>query len=182
MLIYKPLEATRTQFIEFWSLRYAYPGENLYNDNIGRELTEERILALFEWKNGTPLSSRKRTSVLSNFVERRTELERFQANQQAEDFLAHFSDGGAIWRIFWLHSWQPVRFPIYDQHVHRAMAFIETGEVEEIPPHDPRKIDSYISRYLPFHATFNGIDGRSVDKALWAFGKFLKEANFPTVA
>ena len=72
------------------------------------------------------------------------------------------------------------RFPIYDQHVHRAMAFLQTGEREEIPDYDPQKVESYWRRYLPFHATFEGIESRSVDKALWAFGKFLKEYRFPT--
>jgi hypothetical protein len=79
-----------------------------------------------------------------------------------------------------------VRFPIYDQHVHRAMAFIQTGALEEIPTDDAQKIASYIHRYLPFHATFAGIGiqsvNRAVDKALWAFGKFLSEANFPTAS
>jgi hypothetical protein len=181
MLIYKALPACPAQFVEFWSLRYQYSQENLYIDNIGQELTEERIFNLFKWKNGTPLSNRKQASVRRNFVERRAELRHLTLNQGPIDFLAHFRNGGAIWRIFWLHCWQPPRFPIYDQHVHRAMALIQTGAPEEIPAYDPRKIDSYVRRYLPFHATLDRIDDRSVDKALWAFGKFLNEANFPTV-
>jgi len=59
------------------------------------------------------------------------------------------------------------------------MAFIENGEAEEIPQYDPRKVDAYLDRYLPFHAQFPAIDGREVDKALWTFGKFIKENNFP---
>lgn len=182
MIIYQPLQANTTEFVEFWSLRYEYAEEHLYNENIGKELTKQRILDLFRWKNGTRLSDRKQASVLRNFFARRGELAQLRPNQNANDLLGHFANGGAIWRIFWLHCWQPSRFPIYDQHVHRAMAFIQTGACEEIPAYDPRKIESYIQRYLPFHATFNGIDGRSVDKALWAFGKFLNEANFPVMA
>lgn len=182
MIIYQPLQANTTEFVEFWSLRYEYAEENLYTDNIGQELTEQRILDLYRWKNGTPLSGRKLESVHRNFVQRRSELAQFQPNESANEFLARFADGGAIWRIFWLHCWQPARFPIYDQHVHRAMAFIETGNPEEIPQYDPRKIEAYIQRYLPFHAQFAHIDGRAVAKALWAFGKFINEANFPMVA
>ena len=59
MLIYQPAVANEAQFIEFWSHRYAYAEENLYAENIGQELTEQRILSLFRWKNGTPLSQRK---------------------------------------------------------------------------------------------------------------------------
>lgn len=182
MPIYKPVQATTAQFVGFWSLRYRDPREDLYDQNIGQGLTEQRILDLYRWKNGGPLSSLKRESVLRNFVARRGELEQFHPDQEASDLLGLFADGGAIWRIFWLHCLQPRQFPIYDQHVHRAMEFIQTGAPEEIPARDPEKIDSYIRRYLPFYATFDGIDSqpRSVDKALLAFGKFLKEANFPT--
>ena len=181
MLIYQPLQANQQQFVNFWSLRYEYAEENLYADNVGKELTEQRILELYRWKNGTPLSDKKLASVHRNFIQRRNELAQIQPNESANDFLARFTNGGAIWRIFWLHCWQPNQFPIYDQHVHRAMAFIENGVREEIPQNDPRKIEAYIARYLPLHAQFSAIDGRAVDKALWAFGKFINEVNFPVV-
>lgn len=106
----------------------------------------------------------------------------FQNNVDARGFLNHFGNGGAIWRIFWLHCHRPDEFPIYDQHVHRAMVYVQTGETEEIPNYDPRIIDAYINRYLPFHVQFEAIDRRSVDKALWAFGKFINENNFPVLA
>ncbi len=182
MIIYEPLQVSRQKFVEFWSLRYDYTEENLYTDNIGQALTEQRILELYQWKNGTPLSDRKLASVHRNFVQRKDELAHLQHNDSADDFLARFTKGGAIWRIFWLHCWQPNRFPIYDQHVHRAMVFIERGVREEIPQYDPRKIEAYINKYLPFHTQFSSIDGRTVDKALWAFGKFINEMNFPVVA
>lgn len=182
MIIYQPVQATQQQFVEFWSLRYQDNQENLYSNNVGQALTEQRILDLFQWKNGTPLSAGKLTSVQDNFVKRRVQLAQLPSDVNANDFLAYFKNGGAIWRIFWLHCWQPTRFPIYDQHVHRAMTFISNGAPEEIPQYDPRKIEAYLDRYLPFHAQFAAIDGRAVDKALWAFGKFIKEVNFPLVS
>lgn len=182
MHIYQPVEADMTQFVEFWSQRYEYAEEELYDNNIGHELTEHRILELYLWKNGTRLAERKRNSVIRNFVERRQELAQFADNIDARNFLSHFANGGAIWRIFWLHCHRPGEFPIYDQHVHRAMTYIENGAAEEIPRYDPRKIDAYIARYLPFHERFAAIDGRDVDKALWAFGKFINENNFPVPA
>ncbi|KAF0154909.1 MAG: hypothetical protein FD159_2388 [Syntrophaceae bacterium] len=176
MIIYKLFQANPQQFVDFWKLRYKDPKENLYRDNIGQALNEKRILELYQWKNGTPLSAGKSKSVHYNFVERRDELEQLQPTATANDFLARFSNGGAIWRIFWLHCWQHDRFPIYDQHVHRAMAFIENGVCEENSQYDDRrKIKAYIDRYLPFHAKFAAFKGRTVDKALWAFGKFIKD-------
>jgi hypothetical protein len=133
MIIYQPLQANQQQFVEFWSFRYEYAEENLYLNNVGKELTEQRILELYRWKNGMPLSNRKLESVYRNFVQRRGELEDLQLNVSANNFLAHFTNGGAIWRIFWLHCWQPNRFPIYDQHVHCAMTAYSTPNQPQIP-------------------------------------------------
>lgn len=179
MLIYKPTKATSKEFVEFWMRLYEYPNEHLYNDNIGQQLTKQSILALFEWKNGSRLSNRKDVSVRANFINRRRELEQLGPNKTTEKLLAHFPNGGVIFRIFWLHCWQPTRFPIYDQHVYRAMKFIQTGRVEKIPKDNAPKIASYINEYMPFFATINARQARytdrDVDKALWAFGKFLKK-------
>jgi hypothetical protein len=134
MLIYKPCRADMKGFVKFWSSQYNWIVEPaIYDDNIGLELTEGRIWKLFRWKNGGPLSKLKEKTVRQNFVGRRAELKGLPKNQQIEALLDRFSQGGAIWRIFWLHCWQPKRFPIYDQHVHRAMTFIKTGACEEIP-------------------------------------------------
>jgi hypothetical protein len=171
MFICQPLHVNQDQFVKFWSRWYIYPNEKMYDNNIRHELTKERILELYCWKNGKTLSDKKKRSVLQNFVQRKKELEQIQSDPK--EFLKSFAKGGAIWRIFWLHCWKPDQFPIYDQHVHRAMAFIETGAPEEIPQYDPKKIDAYIDRYLPFHKQFAQIDRRDVDKALWAFGKFI---------
>jgi hypothetical protein len=191
MLIYQLFHATQTEFIEFWRGVYYDPTETLYSNNIGQALTEQRILDLFKWKNGGPLAQRKEESVRQNFVEHLGDLQQLQQDQSIEELLALFPNGGAIFRIFWLHCWCPHHFPIYDQHVHRAMAFIQMGEPEEIPPNDDAKVASYINDYVPFHQTFDGIDiqpvypalDRTVDKALWAFGRFLKRnPTFPVVA
>jgi hypothetical protein len=181
LIVYRVENADANEFVEFWSSRYSGYDDEFYEANVGRELTEERILALFEWKNGTPLSGSKRNSVLRNFVARRDELSH-AANESPSDLLKRFGEGGVIWRIFWLHCWQPARFPIYDQHVHRAMRFLEAGRAEEIPAKDAAKIRAYLSEYMPFHARFQDMPHRAVDKALWAFGKLIGENNFPLEA
>lgn len=182
MHIYKAVEVEIEEFVNFWSQRYIYPEQQLYYENIGCELTEERIFNLFLWKNGVRLSERKRNSVQENFIKRRSQLEQFKINTSPREFLEVFREGGAIWRIFWLHCFRPDRFPIYDQHVHRAMAFIQNRVIEEIPQYDPRKIDAYIDRYIPFYEKFAMVGPRNLDKALWSFGKFIKETNFPECA
>jgi hypothetical protein len=59
------------------------------------------------------------------------------------------------------------------------MRFIQAGVREEIPEKEPDKIEAYLNQYIPFHAWFDGIAHRAVDKALWTFGKFIGENNFP---
>jgi len=179
--IYEPKSASMIQFVDFWSERYRYKLENLYTDNIGKSLTGSRVIELFIWKNGTPLSDKKDISVRINYIDRLDELKEFTQDFEAGEFLNRFSKGGAIWRIFWLHCFRPDEFPIYDQHVHRAMIFIKSGKVEEIPSNDPKKVIEYINHYLPFYSTFAGLDKRKLDKALWSFGKFIKENNFPMI-
>jgi|SRR5581483_7841320 len=120
LIVYQVLSADKSAFVGFWADRYQGYDEAFYEANVGRELTENRILEWFTWKNGTPLSKAKHLSVLTNFASRRDELVKVAKDEPAPELLARFGDGGAIWRIFWLHIWQPSRFPIYDQHVHRA--------------------------------------------------------------
>lgn len=166
---------TAAEFVEFWEQLYAYPNEKLYTDNIGKPLTPSRILELYKWKNGGELSVAKRQSVERNYISRLKEAKGLPEDTPPDDFLKRFSEGGAIWRIYWLHLWQPQKYPIYDQHVHRAMRLIEEGEASEIPSYDPCKISLYLEEFIPFFRTrFAGLDRRRVDRALWACGKYLK--------
>lgn len=182
-IVYKSTRVPPKAFVEFWAAQYTGYDEVVYEENVGRELTEARLLTLFAWKNGRPLSKAKRESVLMNFAARSGELAKTRQDESAADLLHRFREGGAIWRIFWLHCWQPAQFPIYDQHVHRAMCFVQTGKPGEIPASDPKKIDSYLRSYMPFHAQFLGLAPRLVDKGLWAFGRFLGEnKGFPCQA
>ena len=179
LAIYTARTASEADFVAFWERQYNYPLEHLYANNIGKPLTADRVLQLFAWKNGYRLSALKRTSVEQNYIAHIQELNALPQDTDAAAFLARFALGGAIWRIFWLHCWQPNRFPIYDQHVHRAMVFIEQQQSEEIPKANADKVQEYLQRYLPFRQRFRYLNQRSVDKSLWFYGKFLKEARFP---
>jgi hypothetical protein len=172
LIAYHHFELDKEPFIDFWSARYDANDDTFYKDNIGQELTEKRILEWFEWKNGRPLSKKKRTSVLKNFVARRRELDEIPEDEEPAAFLKRFSEGGRIWRIFWLHLCNQ-RFPIYDQHVHRAMRFIQYAVIKEIPGGEADAIRCYLEEYLPFNEQFKDLPQRDVDKALFAFGEFL---------
>jgi hypothetical protein len=146
-----------SQFVDRWAALYDYGREDMYDRNIGLPLSAERVLALFEWKNGGRFSRQKEASVRRNYVDRIPEADALDRATSAEICLKRFATGGAIWRIYWLHLWAPHRFPIYDQHVHRAMAWIQLGSHEEIPSRDTDKVTSYLTHYLPFYEQFRGL-------------------------
>ena len=134
-------------------------------------------------ENGGKLSRIKEQSVENNYIDHIDKAQSLSCDTTAEQFLDHFPLGGAIWRIFWMHCWQPGRFPIYDQHVHRAMSYIENHQREDLASmKDEIKIRIYLDRYLPFYSQFAGIDPRQVDRALWACGKHIKTSPFPDLA
>jgi hypothetical protein len=162
----------KSEFINFWSKQYSFENEHLYDDNIGKELIEDRIWALFRWKNGKPLSGKKRASVKENFINEKIKIPQYLDNTVLSTYLNR--PGGAIWRIFWLHCNNPNIYPIYDQHVHRAMAKIKAWEEPEIPPQNRVKVEMYIKHYLQFWREFLEFPAKPVDEALWAHGKFLK--------
>lgn len=171
-----PEIVSENKFVEFWSRQYTDINEQKYYDNIFSPLTKQSILELFWWKNNGSLSTKKKDSVEENYCRSNAvpDLTSLENSQLLREFLSHA--GGAIWRIFWLHCNYPKNFPIYDQHVHRAMAVIKGFAEMEIPKSNKGKVEWYIKYYLVFYRSFDVEyeDHRKVDKALWSFGKFIK--------
>lgn len=160
-------------FLLHWSSKYSYSAEYKYINNIGKPLTEESLQELFEWKNGTGsvIADRKAKSISENYPLT------FNGDKR-ERYLNHQLSGGAIWNIFFLHCLDPKMWPIFDQHTFRAMHYIQTGRIMEIGNNDKQKYEVYESKYIPFVANLRAVvdDQRLIDKALFAFGQFLKLA------
>jgi len=112
-------------------------------------------------------------TVERHFLSRLAENADFSDDSKAKGFLEQYNSDGAIWRIFFLHICLPDKFPIFDQHVYRAMKAIQTGTQMELPHAQRRIVAIYLTEYCAFHAGIGGI-GRQVDKALWTFGRFIK--------
>lgn len=157
-------------FLNHWSSRYKYKDDHKYTENIGTPLTQTSLKELFEWKNGIEnIAKHKLRSIEDNYpVVYRGDLK--------SRYLNHRQPGSAIWNIFYLHCLLPSEWPIFDQHVFRAMSYIETGKVTEIPGTNKRKYEAYQSEYRPFLKAFKHAEQRKIDMALFAFGKFLKTA------
>ena len=182
---YVATSATLAEFVTYWSAQYRYDGDALeYEKYVGvHPQTREGLLSLFVWKNGGKLSSKKLASVERNYVSVINDSRLCNADITVDEFLTRVPKGGAVWRIFWLHVCHPRRFPIYDQHVHRAMRYLMNLPITELEQYSERAvIRAYVDEYLPFHARFSSFPERTVDQALWAFGKFIKRPAVPLPA
>ena len=166
--------ATPSEFIRFWSSLYKDKLEHFYEKNIGKPLTEERVWDLYSWKNGTKnISANKRESIRSSYI---SELANLPSLESLDDGLCYIRKlkGGSIWGIFWLHCVNPELFPIFDQHTYRSMAKIDRLRPDEIPSSRPQVLEAYFNTYLPFTQRFSGVSQRDLDKALFCYGRFLK--------
>ncbi len=157
--------------------------EHLYSDNIGKTPTDERIDALFIWKNGSKISKLKTKSIEDNYKKEPTPPD-WEAR-----YLNHKQKGGQIWNIFYLHILSKddefkkdikCEYPIFDQHVYRSMCFMkkEKNPKELTLYNGEGKISEYNNKYRDFYAGIKetvGDENREIDKALFAFGKAIKK-------
>jgi hypothetical protein len=175
--VFAPAAANAQQFVQYWAQFYDYEDAGLYSPNIGQPPTPERLKALFRWKMGARFFDTQWPGIEKHFIARLDEALAFPSDISHEMALGLFPNGGPVYRIFWMHCLQPNRFPIYDQHVHRAMNKLQGVDHRELITHTARaQIKQYTKRYLPFWEThFTGLDLRKVDKALWAFGRFINQ-------
>lgn len=173
------------EFIRFWSNRYGERGTRLdvvfYDVNIGQPLNEDRVWKLFKWKNGTEqIAAQKELSIRNVYLPELAAIPILNTQDEGRLYLERL-EGGPIWGIFWLHCINPSLFPIFDKHTYRAMAAMKNMAVREIPKQPNEKIAAYFEHYIPFIAdNFQEIqDRRSIDKALFVYGRFLKTKYVP---
>lgn len=176
-----------TDFISFWSKCYAegkYFDED-YEKNLNRTslLTPQNVQYLLEWKNAKPLSKPKQ-ALADKTKARITELNKFRQTgpitekefKEIWNCISKIIRYGFVWKVFLLHISRPTDYPIVDQHVLRAWNFLIKGKVEE----PKQNLDNYEKYRIFFFelAKQSGKDLRRVDKALMAFGQFLKSQFF----
>jgi hypothetical protein len=167
-------------FVDFWAKRYYYGNEPIYREYIKRPLTPKSVRELFAWK-AMRINSKSIKAGKHPFVETViSNLDCFYSLQlntpgDANNFLTNELKGkGMIWKIFTLHIIYPDLYPIFDQNVYRAMHYLQTGTINEIPSKNRDKQLSYINEYLPFYNHHESYEDRKLDKALFSFGQFLK--------
>lgn len=182
------LTNTRTEnifdFINSWSKLYSYSNEAIYNKSIEKVVfTKTDIQNLYKWKNGMKLSELKQKSLNTKITSKLTIINAFKKsdNLNLEDFQKEFKEVSAVWKIFLLHIIKPTKFPIYDQHIHRAFLFINNEDWTNISNSsitDKAKEKFYFNTYLPYIESQNIDDLKKLDEAFFAFGQFLNTRNY----
>ena len=171
-------------FVEFWSKLYSYSNELLYSNVIAKNVFEEDdIQHLFIWKNGMKLSDLKQKSLEQKIIKKLPLINFLKSNEtiDLELFKSEFKELSTVWKIFLLHIIKPSKYPIYDQHIHRAFLFIHNEDYSELSNtsiNNNEKEIFYFDRYLPFTEASNAKDLKKLDEAFFSFGQFLNTKNY----
>lgn len=182
---------TTKEFVEFWKHFYdhgKYP-ENFYDDNLneGHSLTEQNVSELLAWKFGdaTLEPEERRKSVLKwlPLIQRSLSWLNDLRSRIDDDSLADYVtkalnevrtiEDSLVVAIFLLHIARPRHIPIFDRYVRGAWYYISQYKAIGAP--------ALPEEYLPYRQFFyvfrekSCCQDRDLDKALWAFGKFLSD-------
>ena len=168
-------------FISFWSKLYVYDNAVLYERIHNTTLSENDLKDLYKWKNGMKLSQAKEKSLNTKIISKIDVVNNLRAasNFDLEYFLKEFKQVSVVWKVFLLHILKPNRFPIYDQHVHRAYRFINNQSSNGIKAsmNESVKLKFYFEEYYPFVRQSKITDLKKMDEAFFAFGQFINIGN-----
>lgn len=173
-------------FIDFWDKTYDYLADNLDYERyvVKRDssftFNPVNLRKLFEWKNktGENLTAKKEATV-DGLINKIDDLNILLVSWDEVLFKQQFGKISAVWQTFLMHIIQPNQFPIFDQHVYRAYTYLQTGKADELTSTNKQKLRHYEVYRSFFDAVRHesGCNPRHLDKAFWAFGKFLKQYN-----
>ena len=169
------------EFISFWSELYVYDNAVLYERIHNKTLSVDDLKDLYKWKNGMKLSQAKEKSLNTKIISKIEIINilRTPSNFDLEYFLKEFRQVSVVWKVFLLHILKPNRFPIYDQHVHRAYRFINNQPSDGIKASmkESVKLKFYFEEYYPFVKRSNVRDLKKMDEGFFAFGQFINFGN-----
>jgi hypothetical protein len=173
------------EFVAHWKAMYNYSSKNesydtyVLNRPVAFVFEADHIRELYRWKNNTGdrLAAPKAASVENKIVPHLEVIQQLYDRWDDSKFDTYFGGVSTVWQTYLMHIIQPARFPIFDQHVYRAYTYLQTGNAEELKGTTKRTLALY-RQYQTFFDDIQGqsrCDPRDLDKALWAFGKFIKQ-------
>jgi len=177
------------EFVEFWQQFYQSKiSDGVYqaNLNLRGDLSEENISLLWRWKNeryGLPLIEATKT-ILSDINAFRR-LSHVEGPEERDFWQKAFRvSPWIVWQVFLFHMARPQDYPVFDQHVMRAFGALTRGYIYRMPKETRLpclKYENFCSSYSGYRSLFfrmvseaSSPEPKSVDRALWAFGRHLK--------
>jgi hypothetical protein len=166
------------EWVALWSRCYDSPEDdekylgalallNTVTNEDAFEKARDALKVAFEWKNGGRLSGPKGAKLtrLSHST-----WQGLKAGGRPDFF------SGAIWNIFLWHLATNARKPIFDQHSWRAYCYLFDRGCDELEEAKVGDIFTYYEAYAKWFTEYvdQGTNPRDLDKALMAFGQFLK--------
>lgn len=181
LTVYEAAIVSPTRFVNFWSEHYHDPRQCTYDQVIGQPIDEDRARELIGWRSKTGYTKEQREVIEKEFIAKVHLFKHIPRSTSPRRFLEKFPRGGAMLRLFWLHCWQPSKYPLFDSHTHRAMCHVLEVEHQELSAlGEIGQIHAYLQQYLPLRRRFAAIDPHRVNRAFHALGKFLSRYEFPT--
>ena len=174
------LSENANAFVKCWSSLYNYPDYELYKSAVTKpEITKKDLRKLFTWKNGMALTSKKESSFLSLVLQNEESVNELKNDFHQKKFEKLFGKMSAVWQIFLLHIIKPYEYPMFDRHVYRAYRIIQNLDEKRLPSNQSERLKLFHEEYLPFFNDMVRLAGEfdrfDIDKALWTFGKAVKE-------
>ena len=179
LTVYQPVPVSQAHFVNFWSDLYHDPRQCAYEELIHQPLTPTTAKKLFCWRSKTGYTRPQHQLIEQEFTSKVYLLKKIPRNTSPEGFLMRFPRGGPMLRTFWLHLWQPDRYPLFDSHIHRGVCHVLAIEHQELSTlGEMGQLHAYLDLYLLLHQSFKNTEARKTDHAFHALGKFLSRYPF----
>lgn len=178
--IIRKQEADFESFVEFWSQQYnnTKPLEWAFDTfQLSKAIfTPQDLKQIFTSKEdtGTGFFSFAKVNELVKGIDT---INKLKKTFEEELFKAEFGHLPIAGQIALLHIINPLNFPMFDPHIYRAHQFLKQGKIAELE--DISKAEQF-NAYIDYKSYIFALAGekivlRKIDKAMWAFGKFLNQ-------
>jgi hypothetical protein len=181
-------ECSPLEFLRLWSPLYqeGSVGDEVLRQhlNLGQKLEVRHLESLIRWRLQKALEKKVLTLVhhLSQSLETINAFRR-KARVTEKDVL-DFYEQAANWvpddlilRVFILHVARPHQFPLFDQNLylaHQVLVDIPPKPPQPLSPDDDQAYFSFMKTFFQMEAA-GAKPVETLYKALWAFGRFLKD-------
>jgi hypothetical protein len=172
--------ATFEVFVEHWAKHFnAYKPTEWLAEGLmfGKGLlSPSDIKSLFSGKEETESFSLFTLKSVSDVVKGYEVVRKLQKQFDEELFQREFGHLSVVGQIVLLQTIQPGKFPLFDAHIFRGYMYMKLQQIQELE--DLSKTEQF-NAYLEYKTfAFAKLNDkmalRKIDKAFWAFGKFLE--------